>query len=174
MSKQVQYRRGTTVEHNSFVGAEGEMTIDTTKNVPIIHDGATSGGFPVQPEHNLQLQFTVGNGVDEIQEDDFAITRCPFKGVIGSIYVVSFDYTGAAVSGSCSLDLRKDTYANFPPTEPDSLSGTASITLSSQSKATYNGLVGTEVNEGDYLFLAVESASSVKALLVSVSIQPIN
>jgi hypothetical protein len=46
MSKQVQYRRGTTAQHATFTGANGEFTIDTDKKVPVIHDGATAGGFP--------------------------------------------------------------------------------------------------------------------------------
>jgi len=47
MAKQVIYRRGTTAEHANFVGANGEITVDTVKHVVIVHDGATPGGFPV-------------------------------------------------------------------------------------------------------------------------------
>lgn len=46
MAKQVQFRRGTTTEHNTFTGAVGEITVDTTKNTVVIHDGSTAGGFP--------------------------------------------------------------------------------------------------------------------------------
>lgn len=48
MTTQVQFRRGTTAEHAFFTGAEGELTIDTDKNMAVIHDGATAGGFDVQ------------------------------------------------------------------------------------------------------------------------------
>ena len=47
MAKQVKLRRGTTAEHADFVGANGEVTVDTVKHVVIIHDGATAGGWPV-------------------------------------------------------------------------------------------------------------------------------
>lgn len=46
MATQIQFRRGTTTESNSFTGAEGEVTVDTTKNVVVVHDGVTAGGFP--------------------------------------------------------------------------------------------------------------------------------
>jgi len=46
MAKRIQFRRGTTVEHTSFVGAPGELTIDTTKKTVVVHDGVTPGGFP--------------------------------------------------------------------------------------------------------------------------------
>ena len=46
MATQVQLRRGTTAEHASFTGVAGEMTIDTDKDVIVVHDGATAGGHP--------------------------------------------------------------------------------------------------------------------------------
>jgi hypothetical protein len=46
MAKRIQFRRGSTAEHNIFVGAPGELTIDTTKNTVVVHDGVTPGGFP--------------------------------------------------------------------------------------------------------------------------------
>ena len=42
----LQHRRGTTAQNNSFTGAVGETTIDTTLNVVVVQDGATQGGFP--------------------------------------------------------------------------------------------------------------------------------
>ena len=46
MSKQVKFRRGTTAQHSTFTGALGEVTVDTDKNVTIVHDGTTAGGIP--------------------------------------------------------------------------------------------------------------------------------
>ena len=42
----LQHRRGTTAQNNSFTGAVGETTIDTTLNVVVVQDGSTQGGFP--------------------------------------------------------------------------------------------------------------------------------
>jgi hypothetical protein len=50
MAKQIQFRRGTTDEHTNFTGVVGEITIDTTKNVVVVHDGATAGGIPLVAE----------------------------------------------------------------------------------------------------------------------------
>ena len=41
-----QRRRGTTAEHASFTGLLGELTVDTDKDVVVVHDGSTAGGFP--------------------------------------------------------------------------------------------------------------------------------
>ena len=41
----LQLRRGTTTEHSTFTGAEGEVTVNTTKDTLVVHDGSTQGGF---------------------------------------------------------------------------------------------------------------------------------
>lgn len=46
MAKRVQFRRGTTAQHTTFVGAPGEITVDTDKKTVVVHDGVTPGGFP--------------------------------------------------------------------------------------------------------------------------------
>jgi len=53
MSTQIQRRRGTTSEHSSFTGAAGEITIDSTKNTVVVHDGSTQGGIPLAKESAL-------------------------------------------------------------------------------------------------------------------------
>lgn len=47
MSKQVKIRRGTTAQHASFTGVEGEITVNTTTDTIHVHDGATVGGRPL-------------------------------------------------------------------------------------------------------------------------------
>jgi len=47
MAKLLKLRRGTTTQHSSFTGAEGECTVDTTKDTLVVHDGSTAGGRPL-------------------------------------------------------------------------------------------------------------------------------
>ena len=44
MPTQLQLRRGTTSQNNSFTGAAGELTIDLTNDTIRVHDGSTAGG----------------------------------------------------------------------------------------------------------------------------------
>jgi hypothetical protein len=50
MSTALKLRRGTTAQHATFTGAEGEVTVDTTKDTVVVHDGSTAGGFPLLRE----------------------------------------------------------------------------------------------------------------------------
>lgn len=47
---QTQLHRGTTAEHATYTGPVGELTIDTTKDTAVVHDGVTAGGFPLARE----------------------------------------------------------------------------------------------------------------------------
>ena len=46
----IQFRRGNTTQHNSFTGLLGEVTVDTDKKTLVVHDGTTTGGFPLARE----------------------------------------------------------------------------------------------------------------------------
>jgi len=50
MAKLLKLRRGTTIQHGSFAGAEGECTVDLNKDVLVVHDGTTNGGHPLAAE----------------------------------------------------------------------------------------------------------------------------
>ena len=44
MAVQLQLRSGTATEHDTFTGANGEVTVDTTNKTLRVHDGSTVGG----------------------------------------------------------------------------------------------------------------------------------
>jgi len=61
MATQVQFRRGTTVEHAGFTGALGEVTVDTVKQTCVIHDATTAGGFPLLREDGTNSSLAPGS-----------------------------------------------------------------------------------------------------------------
>ena len=64
MATQVQFRRGTTAEHLSFKGADGEVTVDTSLKTVVIHDAITNGGFPVLRQDGSNSQFERGSATN--------------------------------------------------------------------------------------------------------------
>ena len=61
MATQVQFRRGTTTETSSFTGALGEVTVDTTKDTCVVHDGTTAGGFPLLRQDGVNSALSPGS-----------------------------------------------------------------------------------------------------------------
>lgn len=53
MANALQLRRGTTTQHSTFTGLAGEVTVDTTKDTVVVHDGATAGGIPLATEDSV-------------------------------------------------------------------------------------------------------------------------
>ena len=95
MTKQVQLRRGTTTEHASFTGAVGELTIDTTRDIAIVHDGVKVGGH--------ELVGVAATGQTIVNKDGVAIgasTLVPGSQltVQGNTYVSGFSTFAGAVS----------------------------------------------------------------------------
>lgn len=72
-------------------------------------------------------------------------------------------------SGSCVIDVWKDTYANFPPTVADTVTGTEKPTLSSAQKNQDLSLTtwtSTTFNAGDTVVFNVDSATTVTKVTV--------
>jgi hypothetical protein len=82
----VQYRRGTTIEHSTFTGRLGELTVDITKNTLVVHDATTLGGFPLQKELVNGTNIKTVNGNSILGSGDITIT----SGVsIDSLHAIS-------------------------------------------------------------------------------------
>jgi len=60
MAKRVQRRRGTTAEHASFTGYDGETTVDTSKETVVVHDGTLAGGYPLAREDLSNVTNKIG------------------------------------------------------------------------------------------------------------------
>ena len=59
-------RRGTTAENAAYTGAAGEITVDTTLNKVLLHDGSTAGGNTTvgSLQGNIQLGKTAAGEID--------------------------------------------------------------------------------------------------------------
>lgn len=60
MAYSVQFRRGTTIEHASFAGEAGEVTVNTETNKLVVHDGSTMGGHEVDAALKPSITFVNG------------------------------------------------------------------------------------------------------------------
>ena len=79
----------------------------------------------------------------------------------------------ANASGSCVIDVWKDTLANFPPTVGDTITASAKPTLSAARTATSTTLTGwtTALSEGDWVVFKVDSASSITEVVIALHLR---
>ena len=92
--------------------------------------------------------------------------RVPYNCTITGWELVS----GNGVSGSVVLDLWKDTYPNYEPTDGDSITGSALPTLTASNKAQSTTLTGwtTTLSEGDYIGANVDSRTTVTSVVLTL------
>jgi len=105
-----------------------------------------------------------GNGAVVVANSKLYI-RCDYAATITKATVL------ADLTGSCVIDIWKDTYANYPPTVADTITAAAKPTLSSAIKAEDATLTGwtTAVTAGDTFVFNVDSATTVTKLTVILS-----
>jgi len=76
MATQVQRRRGTASEHNTFTGAAGEVTVNTTNDSVHVHDGATAGGFEaMRADANNAQNDVITNDMLSLNANDSEIKK---------------------------------------------------------------------------------------------------
>lgn len=95
--------------------------------------------------------------------------RVPFACTIAAAHVLTQGGTG-----SCVIDVRKDTFANFPPTGADSIAASAKPTVTADVKSTDTTLTGwtVAVSAGDVLAFHVDSTSTFTGISVILDVVP--
>ena len=116
MPTQLQIRRGSTTDHNSFTGAAGELTVDTTKDTLRVHDGSTAGGFELARAdgsnlNNITSNITVNGTVtaDGLTVD--GVGRIEETGAAARLTIARTDASNSAASAS--LDLMENNSAGL-------------------------------------------------------------
>tara|TARA_R100000654_G_scaffold25735_1_gene49253 strand:- start:101 stop:1402 length:1302 start_codon:yes stop_codon:yes gene_type:complete len=106
MAKLLKLRRGSTSGHSSFTGAEGEVTIDTTKDTAVVHDGSTAGGRPLAREdlNNVTSATIAGKlGADSLTTSKLAAGALPTDVTVASANIVDGSIVNADVNASAAI-----------------------------------------------------------------------
>jgi len=106
MAKLLKLRRGTTSQHSSFTGAEGEVTVDTDKETLVVHDGSTAGGHPIAAEDmaNVSSASIAGRlGTDSIATTKIAAGALPTDVTVASANIVDGTIVNADINASAAI-----------------------------------------------------------------------
>ena len=143
MATILQLRRGTTVQHSTFTGAVGEVTVDTTKDTVVVHDGTTAGGKPLATEAYVTSAIQTKDNSDEITEGstNLYFTNARARGAFTASTGISI--TDGAIS--TSITQYNDASARGAISVTDS-GGDGSLAYNSSTGViTYTGPSATDV-----------------------------
>ncbi len=167
----------------------------------LIRGGLGPEGSPQDPIRTSEL-FSKQGGASFSQYDGLAIDEdgkvYPVSSVLLGAIAVTFDGGGSAIeadaqyrirvpfdcvitgwslladqSGFCVIDIWKDTYANYPPDNSDSITNGNEPTLYDEDKEVDTTLTGwtLEIAAGETLIFNVDSADTVEQVTLNLDIR---
>ena len=116
--------------------------------------------------------FIAGTGPLSPPIDDVDI-RIPTKATLRRVTILTSGVAGAATNGSCAVDIWKDSYANWPPTNADDITGGVSPAISNGTKYDNSALAGwsTALAAGDVLRVHLASSSVFRRITVQLELE---
>ena len=168
---------GGSVATDTIFNAKGDLAVGTGSNTAqrlavgvsngqvLTVDSAETTGLKWATPASATGTFgiTIDGGGTAITTGIKGDVTIPYACTITEMTILA-DQTGSIV-----IDVWKDTYANYPPTDADSITSAAPVTISSAVKATDSTLTGwtTSVSAGDTIRFNVDSAATItRATLV--------
>jgi len=115
----------------------------------------------------VSITFIIDGGGSAITTGEKGHLRIPFACEIERVTLL------ADQSGSIVIDIWKDTYANFPPTDADSITASAPPTISSAQKSEDSTLTGwtKTISAGDILAFNVDSCSTITRVTLALKVK---
>lgn len=178
MATQVQARRGTTTEHSTFTGAVGEITVDTTKDTAVVHDGSTAGGHPLLKEAAVGVSVQAYDA-DTAKTDVAQSFTAAQRGSISALTSAATVTIDMAVANNFSITMGHNVTLANPTNLTAGQSGCIYIsqpssggpyTMAYGSNWDFAGgtapVLSTAASAVDVLVYAVRSNSSIAATLI--------
>jgi len=146
----------------SVAGLSGLLADDQhVLDAEVISAVKADAGLPV-----ATITFIIDGGGSEITTGEKGHLEIPFACTINRITML------ADQSGSIVVDIWKDTYANFPPTDADSITASAPPTISAAQKSQDSTLTDwtTAIAAGDILAFNVDSVTTITRVTISLKV----
>lgn len=112
------------------------------------------------------ITFVIDGGGSAITTGVKGYLEVPFACTIQKVAML------ADQSGSIVVDIWKDTYANYPPTDADTITASAVPTISAATKSVDSTLTGwtTSISADEVLGFNVDSVSTVQRVTISLEV----
>ena len=172
---------------NGLVTLSADLTVGTAAGANLgLSDGTL--GYRWHLDSDGSSAFRTAAGTESLVLKANGVVRLPNSGIDTGTVGITIDGGGSAIttgvkgyvevpfaftasawtflcdqSGSIVVDVWSDTYANYPPTNPDSIAGTELPTVSADTKGQDTSLTtwNTHIAEGSVVGFNVDSAATV-------------
>jgi hypothetical protein len=144
-TKRVQFRRGTSAEHEVFTGAEGELTVNTTRKSVHVHDGVTPEGFELA---RTDFSNTVGGNINGTVGIASNLTIDGYVGVAYSMGLGSWLEVGTDITAGAAVGVGSDLTVGFSAGIGSDLNVGYAATIGTDLVVGYGITLGSDLNVG--------------------------
>lgn len=132
------------------------------------YNGQGNFTTPAGSSQKYMVGITIDGGGSVLTTGVKGYKSIPVSGTITRARLLA-DQTGSIV-----IDVWKDTFANYPPTNADSITAAAPPTISASNKSDDTTLTGwtTSVTAGDVLGFNIDSVATITRITLEIEIQP--
>jgi len=138
------------------------LTVGTNAQKLVADSNQTEGVDWV--DDTVGFNIVIGSGLAVPATGVMGYFEVPFKMTVTSVRLV------ADASGSAVVDIWKDTYANFPPTDADTVTSATPPTITTAVKMEDSTLTNwTKTwNAGDWIGINLDSVTTCKQITLSI------
>jgi len=159
-----------------FTGANGEVTVDTSKDTLVIHDGTTQGGFPLARESDIPtgaLASLNSVGASQIDADAVGSSEIAADAVgsseiaadsVNSEHYVNGSVDDVHISGMAASKLT----GALPAIDGSALTGNVGKVLQMKYTSQSQNLTTTSTNKVSVISVSITPKSSTSKLKVSL------
>ena len=157
MPTQLQLRRGTSAQNDSFTGAAGELSIDTdTENIRV-HDGSTAGGQEIIPSATI-VPYPGGTApTGWLLCDDSAVSRTTYAALFA---ITSTTYGTGNGSTTFNVPDLRDRLPLGKGTNNSTLGAETTGASASAVVATASGSASLTLTNGTFATSAKDSSQA--------------
>ena len=163
MAKLLKLRRGTTTQHGSFTGAEGEVTIDTTKDTAVVHDGSQAGGRPLAREDMTNVSSASIAG--RLSNDSIAVSKIAAGTLPSDVKIQDANVSGNLTIATADINNDAVTQAKIAD---DSVGGAQLVNGSVTSTKIGSGAVTSDkIADGAIVNADVNASAAIAGTKIS-------
>jgi len=131
-----------------------------------LHGYYYQGNKALPRSSGATIAFIIDGGSQAITVGEKGHLEIPFNCSIKKVDMF------ANQTGSITVDIWKDTYANYPPTDADTITSATPPTITSSNKSSDSTLSGwtTSINAGDILAFNVDSCGSIQRVSINLNV----
>lgn len=155
------FTSSTDIDANTtHISSDGSDHSDVVLNTS--HASSTTTHATTTPA--TAIEFVIGNGTDVISSGIAGDLEVPFACTFTSVRM--FSHTSSTIT----IDVWKDTYANYPPTDADSITATSTPVITTAKKYEDLSLMSwaTSTLAGDILTFNVDNATTTPQVTISL------